>query len=309
MPLRPDSGPDPARVAEVARLLENTGPEPIQPSNHTSTLLISALLFLALGTRGGTLLEAGLLLGAIFVHELGHFAAMRLFGYRNTRILFLPLLGGVTSGVEREPDAFQRAVVSLAGPAPSIVLGAALLAAAFPLHSVLALRAALTILWLNLLNLLPIAGLDGGNFVQRALGPSPGVALAFRLVTGAAGLAYAAYARAPILGLWFGFMTLSAWTVEYRRDVLGARLRREGPLPETPAPPPERIGWLVHEIERRRADPKLPPIEATAVEVAAVWLRARERPVGGRRLAALAAVYAASWALGLFCVLGLRLLR
>lgn len=298
----PGIGPDPGRAARIVEALRSQAPEPVQPSNHTASFLISAALFLGLASAGAGILGAAILLLAVLLHELGHYAAMRAFGYRNARILLLPLFGGATMGAPERPDAFQRAVVSLAGPAPSVLLGAALAFAAFPLHSPLAMRAAMTLLWLNLFNLLPVVGLDGGNFAQNVLSPSPRVALAFRLVTGAAGLAWAASSRSPLMGLWFGAMTVAAWTQEYPRDALARRARGDAPQA---AVPPERLAWLVAEIEGRRAGA---PIEEVAREAAQVWARAREAPLEPGRRPWLAAAYLGCWGVGLAGLFGWRLL-
>lgn len=41
---------------------------------------------------------------------------MRLSGYKNVRMLFIPLFGGLATGEPRELDATKNALVALAGP-------------------------------------------------------------------------------------------------------------------------------------------------------------------------------------------------
>jgi Zn-dependent protease len=112
----------------------------------------------------------------VLVHELGHWAAMRAFGWRNVQLVLLPLLGGVATGVEQRASARQRVWVTLAGPLPGIVLA---LAALYGLGPALMrdfvdsgetswpmLAISVTLL-LNYLNLLPFPPLDGGQLLRN----------------------------------------------------------------------------------------------------------------------------------------------
>src|SRR4029079_2499165 len=113
---------------------------------------------------------AVILLVVIGIHELGHYLAMRAFGYRNVHMLALPLIGGVTIGQEANPSASKRAWMSLMGPLPGIVIGWLLMFATPALASVPELAAWVGDAWplflvINYLNLLPIPPLDGARVV------------------------------------------------------------------------------------------------------------------------------------------------
>jgi Zn-dependent protease len=128
---------------------------------------LSAALFLVLG---GLVLDwrfAWMLLVVIALHEAGHYLAMRALGYRHVQMLMLPLIGGVAFGEESKPNALHRIVVSLAGPLPGLLLGAALLAWQ-PGSPDLVLLGWIMLL-VNAFNLLPFHPLDGGHVLEALL--------------------------------------------------------------------------------------------------------------------------------------------
>src|SRR5690606_40114442 len=63
------------------------------------------------------------LFAVVLLHEAGHLVGMALFGYRDRRILMLPLIGGATIGRKDDATAFERTVVYLLGPVPGLLLG------------------------------------------------------------------------------------------------------------------------------------------------------------------------------------------
>src|SRR4029450_5412665 len=85
----------------------------------------SAALFLAGFVLFLGWADAVALLAGVVFHEFGHFVAMRVLGYRDPRIYFVPFLGAVTTGglpIE-EQRGVRRAIVALAGPVPGPGLG------------------------------------------------------------------------------------------------------------------------------------------------------------------------------------------
>lgn len=111
------------------------------------------------------------LLLILLLHEAGHLAAMRFFGYRETGVFFIPLLGAFASGTKRTISQKEAAIVLMAGPLPGLLLGLIFLMA------VRYLPAAQTLYWLkavgaglillNGINLLPVFPLDGGQLLNR----------------------------------------------------------------------------------------------------------------------------------------------
>jgi Zn-dependent protease len=142
-------------------------PTPMQRSK-TRVLLISLAAFIgaSLMSGGANPIEIATLVGVIFFHELGHMIAMRIVGYRDVRIFFIPFLGGAASGTKRGVARWKEGVVLLCGPLPGIVLGGVL---GYFANTDLLRVIALQLIIVNALNLLPIAPLDGGQLFQVLL--------------------------------------------------------------------------------------------------------------------------------------------
>jgi Zn-dependent protease len=137
--------------------------------------LVSLALYLVIGYyffRADWVLL--LILTAIVIfHELGHFLAMKMYHYTDLGIFFIPLLGAYASGTKREISQKQSAIILLAGPMPGIILGVILFLilkqfGEMPYGTYDHLRkTAGLLLFLNVLNLLPIYPLDGGQLLNR----------------------------------------------------------------------------------------------------------------------------------------------
>ncbi|HEX5129414.1 MAG TPA: site-2 protease family protein, partial [Usitatibacter sp.] len=134
--------------------------------------LVSALAFVAVGAMiWNAMLAVGVLL-VIALHEGGHYLAMKLVGYRNLHVFFLPGLGGLATGEKQDATPAQKVFVYLAGPVPGIALATALYILV-PNGTLAAIDGAdmlLTImLVINVLNLLPVTPLDGGRVMEVLL--------------------------------------------------------------------------------------------------------------------------------------------
>jgi stage IV sporulation protein FB len=108
----------------------------------------------------------------VMIHELGHFFAMKYFGYNDLGIFFIPLLGAYVSGKKRDVSQRQSAVIILAGPLPGIVIGILFYLLwkqnpAFDIAGISAYGIAIAFLFLNLINLAPLYPLDGGQLLNR----------------------------------------------------------------------------------------------------------------------------------------------
>ena len=149
-----------------------------RPRGKSNRLLwfgISAVAFTVLfWMLGFALADIGILVVVLFIHELGHFLAMRLFGYTDTHILFVPF-GAVAMGQKAHRKAWQEYIVFLAGPLPGIVIGVGLIAWLLLRHQNIVSEQsplfmfALMSLAINYINLLPIYPLDGGRILQLLL--------------------------------------------------------------------------------------------------------------------------------------------
>jgi len=91
----------------------------------------------------------------LFFHEAGHWLGMRLFGYRNVRMFFIPFFGAAVSGTKHAAPAWQQAVVLLLGPLPGIAIGLALQAIFAPDIDSRLGKLVFTLVILNGINLAP----------------------------------------------------------------------------------------------------------------------------------------------------------
>lgn len=106
-----------------------------------------------------------LLVLVILIHESGHYIAMRAYGYKNVRMLFVPMLGAYVSGQPMQVDPAKRIIVLFAGPLPGLVIGVmCAMIYSFQGQYIFYLLALMFII-LNLFNLIPISPMDGGQIL------------------------------------------------------------------------------------------------------------------------------------------------
>lgn len=206
--------------------------------------------------RGTTLVLVMLVWGAIIslsvlVHELGHAAAARAWGWRPA--VQLLGLGGRTMPNAPGEIAWHREVLfTLAGPAAGLSLGIVAGAVGWGLESLggvprlllYALKGAfLANLFWALVNLLPVEPLDGGHIARVVLMRLFGrngflYAQLVTLTFAAVGLGVSLLLKAPILGLLFGLWGFRSLTV--------IQAWRQGAIPEAGHP-------LLLELDRAMA--------------------------------------------------------
>jgi len=143
--------------------------------------LYSIVLYLGIGylllRRWDLLL---VIFAVVLLHEGGHFLAMKYYRYSDVSMLFLPFIGAFVKGSKKEISQRQSAVILLAGPLPGMLLGViihfistnhpSLYIDGVPLQLIAQL-----LIWANLLNLLPIYPLDGGQLLNRVFLNEEGV--------------------------------------------------------------------------------------------------------------------------------------
>jgi Zn-dependent protease len=220
-------------------------------------LLISFFLGAALGSLDLALAWVVVVALSILVHELGHAFALRRYHIQPQIMLWG--LGGLTIyGFELPPR--KAIVVSLAGPFFGVPIGLLAMAALplFDSRSYLA-QVVFYVQWVNLLwglvNLLPIAGLDGGSVITNGfaavLGPrgkaAGQVAVAVGSVLVAAGAVAVRFPFLALLIVIFGFINPTPYR-EAWRIVTGRFSRSRGPIgasgqvsaPRSPVPSGDR---------------------------------------------------------------------
>ena len=134
------------------------------------TFLLSLIAFVVFGAGFNSVESLLLLIPVLLVHELGHLLAMRVFGYKDLGVFFIPLFGAAATGRKERAPAWEQVVVSLMGPAPGLLLAFGLAIAfrgAAP-HPLLEQLVGLTLV-LNALNLLPFEPFDGGRVASIVL--------------------------------------------------------------------------------------------------------------------------------------------
>ena len=127
-----------------------------------STFLSMLLAFGVYWTAWGMWFAAGLVL-SIYVHEMGHVAALRRYGIAASAPMFIPGLGALIRLRAQRLAPHEDARIGLAGPMWGLGAAVVSLAAARvgggPMYAAIAHTGA----WLNLFNLLPVWQLDGNR--------------------------------------------------------------------------------------------------------------------------------------------------
>ncbi len=107
-----------------------------------------------------------MLIAVLIIHEMGHFIMMKVFKYKNVRMLFIPLMGAFVQGKKRKYSQRESFMVIFAGPLPGMIIGAILLWYSNAFHVAWMLQLSALFLVLNIINLLPLDPLDGGQLFK-----------------------------------------------------------------------------------------------------------------------------------------------
>ena len=211
-----------ADLHAISRVADNPEPAPGTPWPLITVIGVSGLLsFVAMAWLWNAYVAA-LILAAITLHEAGHAVAMRLLGYRDVHVFFVPLLGAMTVGRSVTTTVRDRLAVLLAGPVPGLWLAVVLLVIDQAYAPATLLRmSALALLILNGLNLLPFTPLDGGRALEALTRPESVWRLVVHAASTAGLLAVATYLSDPVIATIGLF-----WAVLFPRQLLGQRLRR-----------------------------------------------------------------------------------
>ena len=157
------------RLDSIAEQVEQAQLKKPNPMNGLITLVVSLFIFFSLGWFKWSLDFVFYIIVVLFIHEMGHYLAMRLFGYRNLKMFFIPLLGAAVSGHGHNVATYKKVLVSLAGPLPGIILGLVLVWYSLAYNNELCRKLAFMMLFLNGFNLLPFLPLDGGWVMHHTL--------------------------------------------------------------------------------------------------------------------------------------------
>ena len=199
-----------------------TEPKPIHKTASSSILrtILSLALFIAVDYWIFKSWSAVLLLvSVIFIHESGHFIAMKIFGYKGINMTFVPFMGAFVSGEATHFSKNKRIIMLLAGPVPGIIIGMALLFLYQQNFNEYYYWAALAFLLLNVFNLIPVSPLDGGQFIETLFFSGNQIIqiifLFFSLVVSLYSL-YAFQSWILIVIAWFIFMRIVSIHLTYK---------------------------------------------------------------------------------------------
>lgn len=195
--------------------------EKTSPINAATLLVLSGALFAVGGFASLSPMNVALIMGVLLLHELGHAGVMRLFGYRDLKVFFLPFLGAAASGRAQGVGAWKRALVLLAGPVPGIVVGwaAGIFVGVVGIEQPMLNEAIGLLIVINAFNLLPFVPLDGGRLLMILFAGRPTLEAAFG-ISSAWGLAMFVLWQ----GLWLlgGLALLVAVGVAFRHRIVRA---------------------------------------------------------------------------------------
>lgn len=209
--------------------------EPKTKMNVWVKSAFSLLLYLAIGYFFFSSNWIFLLIITIIIvfHELGHFVAMKYFKYNDLGIFFIPLLGAYVSGNKQEVSQRQSAIILLAGPVPGIIVGIALLlipgSDSIMLSDTISLdEVAKASIFLNLLNLLPIYPLDGGQLLHRLFLDNSQLIGRIFLIVSAALLTWVAIGSGIYPLLIFPFMMITRLIREMQHERIEKKIEADG---------------------------------------------------------------------------------
>lgn len=155
------------QVQTIVNHLRDSENKKSSPWGNITVLLITIFLFLGSGLIINPVLDIIIIIFVIIIHEFGHLIAMKAYGYKDLKMFFIPFFGAAVSGRNENISSSKKAIISLAGPVPGIVLGVLLLISSIILHSLFVYKLSVMFIFLNGLNLLPLYPFDGGRFMSE----------------------------------------------------------------------------------------------------------------------------------------------
>ena len=205
--------------------------KPPRPNVTAGLLILTAAVSLAFWGNFFDWTFAVILVAVILLHEGGHALAMRVFGYRDISMFFIPMIGAAVTGTPKEMPVWKQAIMLLAGPVPGLVAALAFFVyrGFYPFETPYFDfgQAAMVALTVNLFNLLPFTPLDGGQLLEISVFARwPRARLGFSALSVLALAALAAWLEDPYL--WFIVAFLSFTLIYKWRMTALHRAWREG---------------------------------------------------------------------------------
>lgn len=204
--------------------------EPKTKVNVWLKSLSSLALYLVIGyfffNKNWTLVL--ILTAVVIFHELGHFLAMKFYQYQDLGIFFIPLMGAYVSGKKQEVSQQQSAIILMAGPVPGVVVGMIMHFLAVYYDVRLLEITAWILMFMNILNLLPVYPLDGGQLLHRLFLDDYQVIGKIFVIISAGLLAYFAWSISFYPLLLFPVLMISRMVGDIQHDRITAKIEAEG---------------------------------------------------------------------------------
>jgi hypothetical protein len=228
-------------------------------SAWASLILVAAMVALALATgKGSSLGTVTLVVGALFVRDLGRWIGIHIVGYPDPELLILPFFRRALPAEGDRVEQWKRGVVILLGPLPGLAV-AFVLAVVSSFGSSPELRNGIFVITVvNATMLIPLRSFDGGRLLNIVLfSRSRWLELVFSILT-AAVLAIAAVRGSSVFwGLLAGFALINAHS-RFQLAGAAAGVRADFPdLPRKPVKVPEQAVDMIFAAADRLAAPAL----------------------------------------------------
>ena len=126
-------------------------------SLYTVRKLYSGHLYCAFGT-----------FRCLFIHELGHYSMMRIYGVKAQGMFLMSLFGNEAKKLRYSTSQKEQVLINLMGPLPGILAGVALFLVAQNSGNpnIYLVEVALLLLAVNVLNIVPLDPFDGGRIME-----------------------------------------------------------------------------------------------------------------------------------------------
>ena len=295
-------------VTEIEAELDKLNSVKRTMAQNLGLLVLSLLVFASTGLLNASWMSVVILVIVLLIHESGHWIGMKLFGYRDVRMLFIPFVGAAVSGRELGISGERRAIVYLLGPVPGILLGLISGYLYLRWRQPVLLTYYITSLLINGFNLLPIFPLDGGQFFETVLfSRHPAVELIFRVLAALALAGLAFKLSSPVLG-GLALATLVATRESYLQSKILSRLRetRQPTLQQPPIRiPHECLESILPDLSTGLRQKNI-QAKILARRADSIWQRFCRRSPRLRSSVALLTVYAGIWMLGTMAVVWMR---
>ncbi len=189
------------------------------------------------------------LLVVLFIHEMGHFIAMKAFNYQDVKMFFIPLMGAMVTGQKRQISQVQQSIILLAGPVPGLIIGLVMLYLAGRWDDNTMSVTASMFLFINGFNLLPITPMDGGRLIGTLFFSSKDIVqMIFMAISAIAMAVIAVYLKAYLLLILPAFLALQAMGLlrhqKIRKELDQSELDYQQPFDEMS----NETYWRVREV-------------------------------------------------------------